>query len=299
MIRLIIATSGRGTLLRRTLQSLSACERPADFSGVTVVENGPQGDAQAVCADCDPTGLIEYQWCETPGKNRALNQALASMDEDDFAVFSDDDVRFVPGYLNAYQATISANPEGHFFGGAFEVDYETAPPSWLLRYLPLSAKGWAPTAEQIQPDRTWFLGFNWAARVGDVKRVGGFDPDIGPGSKSNSTGDEVAMQKAMHALGIHAKLAVGAQVWHYVPAARCSPQWALDRAYRDGLSRGQYVRQTRGLRLFAGHLTQGIRYATARSKQATGLGHQTGMQQFMAAYNAQKAKGYYAAFRAA
>lgn len=298
MMHVIMPTAGRGGLLQRALESLARCEQ-ADAATVIVVENGPAGDARRVC-DTAPQDLnVRYLHCEIPGKNRALNLGLAELHDDDLAILCDDDIRFSTTFLNAYVDAAKVHRQGHFFGGPFDVDYETQPPAWLIRYLPLSAKGWAPSPDDIRPDRTWFLGFNWAARALDLRQVGGFDEAIGPGSSSNSTGDEVVMQKRMHAVGLKATLVPDAKVWHHVPSSRCSPDWALDRAYRDGLARGQYVRQKRGLRLVGGHVTQAIRLAQARSQQFTGLRQRTERERFATQYKAQKSAGYYAAFKAA
>ncbi|MEM9646045.1 MAG: hypothetical protein AAF989_13740, partial [Planctomycetota bacterium] len=182
-----------------------------------------------------------------------------------------------------------------FFGGPFGVDYETRPPEWLCRFLPLSARGWTPTEKEIDPKRTWFLGFNWAVRARDLRRAGGFDIDIGPGSASNSTGDEVALQKSLHELGLRSRLVPDAMVWHHVPACRCTPEWALDRAYRDGLARGHYVQRKGGIRRMAGDVTFAIKATRSRLKLATGWDKDSPEREFRSAHDKQKAAGYHAA----
>lgn len=295
MMRLIMATAGRGGLLRRALASLAECDQPTSFAGVTVVENGPSGDARHVCDAASDVLRVRYVHSESPGKNRALNLGLSQLDDATLAILCDDDIRFDSGFLTAYATAATDHPTGHFFGGPFDVDYETPPPEWLKAYLPLSAKGWNPSAEEIRPHRTWFLGFNWAAFAGDLRRVGGFDEDVGPGSPSNSTGDEVAMQKQMHEAGLKAKLITGAKVWHNVPASRCSPQWALDRAYRDGLARGQYVRQKGGLRRTASRITYMLKAIKSRTQLQAGLGMDDPQKHFQAQHIAQKSAGFRAA----
>jgi hypothetical protein len=84
----------------------------------------------------------------------------------------------------------------------------------------------------------FFLGANWAAFSADIRRAGGFDPQVGPGGESAATGQETMMQKALIASGVTRHYLRDAVAWHYVARSRCSPAWALRRAYRDGISLG-------------------------------------------------------------
>ncbi|MEM9827148.1 MAG: glycosyltransferase [Planctomycetota bacterium] len=296
---MVIATTARDGLLRRTLDSLSQCARPADFAGVVVVENGVAGDARDICQSVTTSLPIDYLHSEQPGKNRALNLALSQIADPTLTILCDDDIRFAGSFLDAYSTAAKNHPEGSFFGGPFGVDYEIHPPAWLKGYLPLSARGWQPNEHDIRPRRTWFLGFNWAAFAGDLRRIGGFDEAVGPGSPSNSTGDEVLMQKRMHAAGMLAKLVTGAMVWHHVPASRCTPQWALDRAYRDGQARAQYVREKGGMRKLASDFNYRIKTLGAEAKLRTGLGVGDPSKLFQAQHSVRKAAGYRAAIRPA
>jgi GT2 family glycosyltransferase len=83
-----------------------------------------------------------------------------------------------------------------------------------------------------------FLGFNWAAFAEDLHAVGGFDYRKGPGSPTKSVGQETDMQERLLQAGRHGRYVPGAMVWHYVPRSRCSPDWALERAYRIGVQWG-------------------------------------------------------------
>src|SRR5690606_35200788 len=63
----------------------------------------------------------------------------------------------------------------------------------------------------------------------DLKRMGGFNPDMGPNCVA--VGEETEMQIRLRSEGIMPQYLAEAKVWHYVPADRCSPQWAIDRVY--------------------------------------------------------------------
>ena len=113
----------------------------------------------------------------------------------------------------------------------------SAPPSWLLASLPLSARGFDADDAAHVP---FFLGFNWAAFAGDVRAAGGFDPEFGPGAASGARGQESEAQKALRAIGVQPRFVPNARVWHYVPHERCSFAWAVRRKYAVGLMLGQH-----------------------------------------------------------
>lgn len=232
-----IATSGRSELLRRTLDSLARCERPAGYRQTVVVENGPRCGAEAVVRSSQSwlnAGYIHFPW---GNKSAALNAALQRLDNC-LVFFTDDDVRLAPGTLCAIADEARGKSSQRFYGGAMSVDYQAAPPPWLLQYLPCSAKGWELDANDRVGVNAAFFGCNWAAFTHDLRNAGGFNPNLGPGSPSGSTGQETEMQSRLVKNGVMPVYVPEARVWHYVPEDRCSPQWTIDRNFKHGLEDG-------------------------------------------------------------
>jgi hypothetical protein len=295
IMNVLIATSGRSQLLGRTLQSLSQCLRADSFRGVIVVENGLAACSEEVCR-ADYSGMnVEYYWSPIRGKNAALNFVLEQLPNDRLVLFSDDDILFCPKYLLAYEHAAFRKSHGYFFGGPFGVEYEEKPQDWLLSFLPLSARGWRPGNPLFDPLKTWFIGFNWAAFVRDIKSVGMLNCGIGPGSKSNSTGDEVAIQKLFYRQGLRSSIVPDAMVWHHVPACRCTPQWALERAYRDGIARGEFVLKQRGARLIVGHVSHGLHLVRGKKLLNSAFDPSSPVD-FTKAFRKNKALGYFSVF---
>lgn len=234
-LHVLIPTAGRPELIGRTLASLAACRKPEGYRGTVVVENGPPGGAEAVVAACDSRLLVRYLHVPEGNKSAALNAALATLDGG-LAVFFDDDVRLHPDVLVAYAQAAAEWTRGAYFGGLCGVDYEERPPAWLLPYLPVSARGFDPRRK----NGAFYLGFNWAAYVDEVKEAGGFDPRFGPGSPTGATtGDETVMQQRLLKRGARPVHVVRAVVWHHVPQDRCTPEWLLQRALREGQAHAQ------------------------------------------------------------
>ena len=137
-IFVVLATREREELLARTLTSLAQCRRPAGFAGTYVVENGTRGDTERVVREAAAPLEARYLFEPAGNKSRALNAALAQID-DGLVIFLDDDVRLTPEVLELYATAARAGP-GCFFGGPVEPDYEAAPPEWLTAFLPPSAR---------------------------------------------------------------------------------------------------------------------------------------------------------------
>ena len=206
-----------------------------------MVENGERSGAEDVVRRAAAALQARYLFHPEANKSAALNAALHEL-QDGLVVFLDDDVRVGEGLLRAYAAAASGVTQGVFFGGPVHAEYEVQPASWLLPYLPPSARGWSrdPTTSVITS--SIFIGVNWAAFARDLKQVGGFDPWFGPGSATGSTGQETAMQRRLLEAGLHGRYVPHAEVWHWIPEDRCSRRWALHRAYREGIRHGLQAR---------------------------------------------------------
>jgi hypothetical protein len=234
---ILIVTHAREALLGRTLSCLGRCTIPAALRRTLVIENGARARAEVVVRSAPAALNAEYVFEPSQSKCRSLNAGIRDIG-DGLVLFLDDDVTVVGDLLDRYVETAERFGPGHFFGGPIAPEYEETPPAWLHPFLPNSARGWQleDPAELISRPR--FLGFNWAAFAQDLRAVGGFDENLGPGSWTASVGDESDMQRRLMAAGGIAAYVPGALVYHWVPKTHCSPAFALQRAYRDGIRVG-------------------------------------------------------------
>ena len=243
-ISIMFATAERPQLVRRTLKSLIGVEKPDRFQGIWVVENGNPTGVESIVQEFSSSLPVHYLYCDQAIKTAALNHGLAHLPES-LVYLTDDDVRFYPGTLVALAAGAASAPRASYFGGPFDVDYETSPPAWLTPWLPFSARGWSrPHDQPTHLPRGRFLGFNWAAYRDDMNRIEGFDISTGPGSTANGTGDETEIQTRLRQHGVESWYLPQMRLAHYVPESRCSSEWTIERAYRQGLGWGQNRRQS-------------------------------------------------------
>lgn len=264
---IVIVTHARPELLRRTLESLARCTLPDVAVRTIVVENGGASEAATIVCNAarhlNATRIAE----ESKIKSVGLNRALAECD-DELIVFFDDDVRFEANVLEAYVAVANRFGPGNYFGGPVKPDYDEAPPGWLRRYLPHSARGWSPNPHLGAISTEFrFVGFNWAAFGCDLRASGGFSRSFGPGTPIG-VGDESFLQRRMVERGCRGCYVEDAVVWHFVPRERCSPAWTLRRAYGSGCNAGikaAYQLLDQGRRVAGGRLiVQRLRGWTGR-----------------------------------
>lgn len=233
---IVIPSYGRPDLLRRTLQSLVDAQWPPSFTGVWVVENGPQTGLQALCQEFAARLPLQYVHEPQLGSSAARN-AGARACQGEVILFLDNDVRVAPGALTAYSRAFADHPEAGAFGGPLRPDYETPPPAWLVGYLPWSAVGVDYGPDNRCMDEPLLLGGNHAVNREALTQAGFFDPIDAVGTRGG-VGEETRLQERILAAGRQLVYVAGAPVWHHVPASNCSPQWALGRVFRHGLTRG-------------------------------------------------------------
>jgi hypothetical protein len=270
----MLAAAGRPQLLRRTLESIAACEKPPSYRGTLVIENGPRCGIESIVRGFAREHAFQYLYSEEPNKCQALNRGLART-ERGLIVFTDDDVRVAPDWLSAYAAAAERRVRGQFYGGPVHVDAEFGlPPQWLLRYYPAVATPWErpPRGGPTPLPGETFMGPNWAAFAEEIVSAGGFDPKLGPGNKL-SVGDETDVQRRLARRGSVPIYVPAAMTWHYLHQHYLDPQWLLARTFRHGVAWG--VEQTSGgkpwLAAIARLALKGVNaYATAAILQLAG-----------------------------
>ncbi|RAU83291.1 glycosyltransferase [Pontibacter arcticus] len=235
-IIIVIPTYGRGSLLNRTLESLSKCVFPSNYLKTIVIENGEKGDAEIVCSKYKNIGC-EYQYSAQANKSDALNKALDTIENDIFIIFFDDDIRVSPEVITAYASAFEEYGLDYFYGGPYQVDYELRPEPYYIDFMPVSASGWEK-AKNKKLSPIDLIGFNWAAHSSQLKKAGGFDINFGPNSATGATGQEHDMMVRLDNLGINPWYVEDAKVWHYVPKERATFNWLINRKFKAGISAG-------------------------------------------------------------
>jgi hypothetical protein len=238
-ITIVIAACGQPALLKRTLASLAACERPAELVGVIVVENGKRSGLEEVVRSFPAEHGFRHLFSEPGNQSLAQNVALEQIDRG-LAVFTDDDVQWHPQTIVAYSDGARGVERGEFYGGPVEPEFEgSPPPEWMRPYFPKTVQGYRHSFnEKTRIDAPEFIGPNFAAFVDDLQAIGRIDTRLGPGCAAGCPGAESDAQERLLACGIGGYYLPGALVRHFVRQHCTEPAWVFDRAFRTGVAWG-------------------------------------------------------------
>jgi glycosyltransferase involved in cell wall biosynthesis len=232
----IFATRDRSGLLAQTLAQL---ERQTGDAGweLIVVDNGSSDDTPRVLADAAGRLPLRVLHEPSPGKNRALNQALA-VARGDLLIFTDDDVIAEPDWISQMVGAARRWPEAAIFGGRVLLSFPPGTPRWLQEPLH-GAMNFARYAPPYPEGATTYLpnGPNFAVRAA---ALGGlrYREDIGPqAGMAYAMGSETELIVRLRAQGAVMVYVPSATVHHVVQEHQLNDHYLLGRSYR--LGRGQ------------------------------------------------------------
>jgi hypothetical protein len=232
-ISVVLCTYNNAERLRVTLNSFCRLNRPegSEWELVAVNNNSTDGTEEVIKSFVDRLP-ITYVYEPEQGLSRARNAGL-KVAQGNLIVFTDDDVEPDPDWLVAYWEAYKERPEGYYFGGPTESEYEGEPPDEdLMRVAPPSVTGigYGASAREL-PENGFFIGHNWACPSEYLSQVGTFDESIGldASKKETSVGEEVDIMSRIEEIGGKGWYVPEASVKHFVPKEKCTLDHAVSR----------------------------------------------------------------------
>jgi GT2 family glycosyltransferase len=202
-VTVVVPTCGRPDVLRRSLEALRALDYP-DYE-LLVVDNTPHllGTAEVVAGYAASGGRVRYLAEPRRGVTHARNRGLAAA-RGEIVAFADDDVLVDRGWLGALAAAFVDEQVAGVTGLVMASEFETPAQIWIEQ-LGGSSKGcvrqrfdragfetqhngrpWrveaAPGALYPYTPGVFGSGASMAFRTDVLRRLGGFDPSLGPGT---------------------------------------------------------------------------------------------------------------------
>ena len=240
-----ICTWNRASLLRRTLESLTA---QRNLQGVAwellVVNNNCTDETDAVIAAFDSRLPIRRLHEPVPGLSNARNTAIAAA-AGDYIVWTDDDVVVCPEWLSAHVQAFRTWPDHAVFGGPIRPEFEGKLPKWLVSVLPDVEIAYGirniPTAGDLsiivgnEP-----FGANFSVRS-DLQRSHPYDSRLGKSPRRPyGVGEETLVIRAILEEGHLGRWLPDAVVHHWVPRSRQSTRHIRDYWKGHGMRRAMF-----------------------------------------------------------
>lgn len=234
MIDIVIPTFGFDTRLAHTLSALDHC-KDIEFIGKTiVVENGDKLDAESTCRRFRRL-KVRYIHQQKKGVVQARNTGVAESTATHI-LFIDDDIELSENSITAYKLGIEKYGNNHYFSGPLFPKYQSEPPAWLIEFLPWSATNYTLGNIEKEISHPGFLGGNICIPKNGLSVAGNFE---GPGAidtNSGGVGEETRLQERLLAMGFKAIWLPDASGYHWIPKNKCDSNFAIQRAYRHGLT---------------------------------------------------------------
>ena len=248
-LTILICTHDRAALLEKTLASLDASARPAQYEvEILVVANacsdGTHAMLQRRSEEVSPDLRLPLRWLDepTPGKSRALNRGMAASRSEWVAVV-DDDHRVNNDFLARIGQAIAAHPQASLLCGRILPDWNGSEPPWVhdegpyrIYPLPIPRQDFGDSARELGVAGPIPGGGNHIIRADVLRRVGLFSTELGPQGHDLGGGEDTEyMLRALRA---------GERLWyvpeivqyHHVDFDRLALPYLMRKAYQRSAS---------------------------------------------------------------
>ncbi len=242
-ISIILATHNRACLLRRTLESLEKLDTEGVTWEILIVDNASEdeGETAALLKEYEsklPLTVLEEA---VPGKNRALNKALA-LAQGELFVFTDNDIVADTKWIKNLWEASERWPDADIFGGKIIPLFPEHAPDWLENMKRTYYDGYGPCFGDFSPHHEECytmhraLGANLAIRA-KVFQSYSYCESIGPCGKHYPMGSETELLSRLLKDGKKCVYVPSASVWHIIEEFQLTTQWLHQRMYRLGWGR--------------------------------------------------------------
>lgn len=237
-LSVVICTRNRANLLDRTLTSLAE-QSASSVLEVVVVDNGSADETPQILAAWCASGTLQLKVAIEPRKGYyalARNAGLAHV-IGPVVAFVDDDVTIPSQWAASIIQVFDSMPKVDGLAGPVDGEWECVPPPWLNREMLFAVSvGHFGPAPRWLTRKEYPIGANMAFRTHVLREAGGFDSRLGRVGEESFYYDEVELVDRLRALGKQIYYDPAVQLVHFVPEARSSPDYFLERRRNDGRS---------------------------------------------------------------
>lgn len=227
---IIIVTRNRAEDLRQTLEAMRQVHVPDGFQAeLLVVDNGSTDHTAQVASSVPiPQLQVRYELEKEPGQCRGRNRGLACA-KGDIILFTDDDVRPPADWLPGMCDPIIGGKADAVAGGVRIAPHLIRP--WMTR----THRSWLASSEWLEPGSPKsMVGANMAFSREVLRRIPGFDVEVGPGA--SGFGDDGLFASQLLAAGYRIHDGMDVSIEHHFEPSRLKRESWLNAARRRGES---------------------------------------------------------------
>lgn len=230
-ISIIICTHNRAKDLAAMLNSLRQVHVPdGALVEAVVIENGVRDNTENVVRSFRQNRIIaRYLYEPLKSKSRALNRGLTEANGE-ILVFTDDDVRFYPDWLDIIYRII-VHDKGFAVAGGVRIPSHLLRP-WMTRYH----RTWLACSEYLSresPDE--MAGANMTCHRAVVQKVPRFDVELGGGGLGNC--EDTLFSWQVRAAGFKIWSGLNSSIEHHFDPSKLSHRQWIKSAEAAGRSR--------------------------------------------------------------
>jgi glycosyltransferase involved in cell wall biosynthesis len=224
-----ICTWNRSQLLAQALEQMTHLVIPPTVQWeLLVVNNNCTDSTDEVIAAFESRLPIRRVFEPKPGLSNARNAAVTEA-RGDYILWTDDDTRVHPNWIQVYADAFQRRPAAVIFGGLVLPLFAVPPPPWLERVWHLVAGVYAMRDLGTEPVRfdggeRMPFGANFAVRL-DEQRRHLYDPGLGLKPGSNLHGEEIVLVKTLLDAGYEGWWVPQSSVLHYIPVERMTTRY--------------------------------------------------------------------------
>lgn len=248
-LSVVLATRNRARCLAETLEAFSRLDGARVNVQWVIVDNNSSDDTRRVVESYRTSLGLTHLFAERPGKNVALNQAIARLQLREVVIFTDDDVTPRRDWLSQIRRASLQYPSYSVFGG--RITPSIPPAAWrpwmknkALRELLFAEHHMAPCVTEYPRGRTPY-GPNFWIRRSVLESGYRFPEHVGPRPRHRIMGGETVFLLNLQAAGFGALYIPEAVVEHRLPRSHCSFRnlvrrsvwWGRQRVYTSGIPR--------------------------------------------------------------
>ena len=242
----VICTYNREALLARALDSLAKSRTAPGLRWEVVLVDNNSSDGTPAAVERRVAGFpvpLRYVFEGRQGKAHALNTGIAQA-RGAIIVFTDDDVRIAPEWLEAGVRPLLERADIEYTGGPARPMWEVPPPAWLAGdpgrlWGPIALVDYGPEPFIFEERQRIALGVNMAVRRALIDRVGGFDLSLERKGTSLMGQGQAEFFFRTRAAGARGLYVPAMSLEHHVPASRMTHTYYRRWWYWKGVARAR------------------------------------------------------------